>query len=91
MEEADHEKCERYQRVPVVHYPEQNGPEKIQKAPAWCSVGRKPGPEGGAMVVEEKIEMFVSWWKWDLRRSRSSFPAASQIEFDFLRQLVDQI
>ena len=30
---------ERYQRVPVVHYPEREWPGKeIQKAPAWCSV-----------------------------------------------------
>ena len=35
---------ERYQRVPVVHYPEREWPGKeIQKAPAWCSVDLRDG------------------------------------------------
>ena len=34
----------RYQRVPVVHYPEREWPNKeIEKAPAWCSVDLRDG------------------------------------------------
>ena len=47
---------ERYQRVPVVHYPEREWPGKeIQKAPAWCSVDLRDGNQGlvEPMVVEE--------------------------------------
>ena len=69
----------RYQRVPVVHYPEREWPNKeIEKAPIWCSVDLRDGNQAlvEPMVVEEKVEI--------------GFPAASQIEFDFLRQLVER-
>lgn len=51
--------------------------------------GRKPGP-GGAMVVEEKIEMFNLLVEMGFKEIEIGFPAASQIEFDFLRQLVER-
>ena len=49
----------RYKRVPVVHYPERQWPDKeIQKAPIWCSVDLRDGNQAliEPMVVEEKIE-----------------------------------
>ena len=34
----------RYQRVPVMNYPEREWPNKeIQKAPIWCSVDLRDG------------------------------------------------
>ena len=42
------------------------------------------------MVVEEKIEMFNLLVKLGFKEIEIGFPAASQIEFDFLRQLVDR-
>ena len=51
----------RYQRVPVMNYPEREWPNKeIQKAPIWCSVDLRDGNQAlvEPMVVEEKIEMF---------------------------------
>ena len=83
---------ERYQRVPVVHYPEREWPGKeIQKAPAWCSVDLRDGNQAlvEPMVVEEKIEMFNLLVEMGFKEIEIGFPAASQIEFDFLRQLVD--
>ena len=84
---------ERYQRVPVVHYPEREWPGKeIQKAPAWCSVDLRDGNQalGEPMVVEEKIEMFNLLVEMGFKEIEIGFPAASQIEFDFLRQLVER-
>ena len=40
------------------------------------------------MVVEEKIEMFNMLVQMGFKEIEIGFPAASQIEFDFLRQLV---
>ena len=83
----------RYQRVPVVHYPEREWPGKeIQKAPAWCSVDLRDGNQAlvEPMVVEEKIEMFNLLVEMGFKEIEIGFPAASQIEFDFLRQLVDR-
>ena len=42
------------------------------------------------MIVEEKIEMFQFLVKLGFKEIEIGFPAASQIEFDFLRQLVDR-
>jgi 2-isopropylmalate synthase len=42
------------------------------------------------MVVEEKIELFQFLVKLGFKDIEIGFPAASQIEFDFLRQLVDR-
>ncbi len=83
----------RYQRVPVIHYPEREWPNKeIQKAPIWCSVDLRDGNQAlvEPMVVEEKVEMFNLLVKMGFKEIEIGFPAASQIEFDFLRQLVER-
>jgi 2-isopropylmalate synthase len=42
------------------------------------------------MVVEEKVEFFRLLVKLGFKEIEVGFPSASQIEFDFLRQLVDR-
>ena len=84
---------QRYKRVPVVNFPERTWPDKeIQKAPIWCSVDLRDGNQAlvEPMVVEEKIEFFNMLVKLGFKEIEVGFPAASQIEFDFLRQLVDR-
>ena len=83
----------RYKRVPVLDYPERQWPNKeIQKAPIWCSVDLRDGNQAliEPMVVEEKIEVFKLLVKLGFKEIEVGFPAASQIEYDFLRTLVEQ-
>lgn len=83
----------RYKRVPVVDYPEREWPNKqIEKAPIWCSVDLRDGNQAliEPMVVEEKIEFFNMLVKLGFKEIEIGFPAASQIEFDFLRQLAER-
>lgn len=83
----------RYRRVPVVHFPEREWPDKeIEKAPIWCSVDLRDGNQAliEPMVVEEKIEFFNMLVKLGFKEIEIGFPSASQIEYDFLRQLVDR-
>lgn len=83
----------RYKRYPVMNYPEREWPNKeIMKAPIWCSVDLRDGNQAliEPMVVEEKIEFFNLLVKLGFKEIEVGFPAASQIEFDFLRQLVDR-
>ena len=83
----------RYKRNPVLNYPEREWPNKeIEKAPVWCSVDLRDGNQAliDPMQVDEKIEMFEYLIKLGFRDIEIGFPAASQIEFDFLRQLVDR-
>lgn len=84
---------QRYKRNPVVDYPEREWPDKeIQKAPIWCSVDLRDGNQAliDPMVVGEKIEMFEYLVKLGFKEIEIGFPAASQIEYDFLRQLVER-
>lgn len=84
---------ERYRKNPVVDYRDREWPNKeITKAPIWCSVDLRDGNQAliDPMVVEEKIEMFQFLIKLGFKEIEIGFPAASQIEYDFLRQLVDR-
>lgn len=83
----------RYRRNPVVDYPEREWPNKeIEGAPIWCSVDLRDGNQAliDPMVVSEKIEMFQYLIKLGFKEIEIGFPAASQIEFDFLRQLIER-
>ena len=66
--------------------------DHIEQAPAWCSVDLRDGNQAlvEPMVVEEKIEMFNMLVQMGFKEIEIGFPAASQIEFDFLRQLVER-
>lgn len=74
-------------------YPEREWPNKqIMKAPIWCSVDLRDGNQAliEPMVVEEKVEMFNLLVKLGFKEIEVGFPSASQIEFDFLRELVER-
>ncbi len=84
---------QRYQKNPIIKYPEREWPNKeITKAPIWCSVDLRDGNQAliDPMIVQEKIEFFNYLIKLGFKEIEIGFPAASQIEFDFLRQLVDR-
>ena len=82
----------RYRKNPVLDYPERKWPcKEIEKAPVWCSVDLRDGNQAliDPMQVHEKIEMFKYLIKLGFKEIEIGFPAASQIEFDFLRRLID--
>ena len=82
----------RYRKNPVLNYPERKWPcKEIEKAPIWCSVDLRDGNQAliDPMQVHEKIEMFKYLIKLGFKDIEIGFPAASQIEFDFLRRLID--
>lgn len=83
----------RYRRNPVVDLPDRQWPNKqIEKAPIWCSVDLRDGNQAliEPMIVEEKQEFFNLLLKLGFKEIEVGFPSASQIEFDFLRRLVDR-
>lgn len=83
----------KYKRVSVLDYPNREWPDKeIKKAPAWCSVDLRDGNQAliDPMTVDEKIEMFQLLLKLGFKEIEIGFPAASQIEYDFLRKLVEE-
>lgn len=83
----------RYKSTPIVSFPERQWPNRsIKKAPIWCSVDLRDGNQAliEPMVVEEKIEFFNLLVRLGFKEIEVGFPSASQIEFDFIRQLVDR-
>ena len=83
----------KYRKNPVVNYPEREWPGKeIVKAPVWCSVDLRDGNQAliDPMLVNEKVEMFQFLIGLGFKEIEIGFPAASQIEYDFLRQLVER-
>lgn len=83
----------RYRRNPVIHYPERQWVNKeIEKAPIWCSVDLRDGNQAliDPMVVSEKIELFEYMVQMGFKEIEVGFPAASQIEYDFLRELIER-
>lgn len=83
----------RYKRNPVIDLKDREWPNKeIMEAPIWCSVDLRDGNQAliEPMVVEEKIEFFNLLVKLGFKEIEVGFPSASQIEYDFLRQLVER-
>lgn len=77
----------------MLNFPERTWPDKeLTAAPTWVSVDLRDGNQAliDPMIVEEKMEMFNLLIKLGFKEIEIGFPAASQIEFDFLRQLVDR-
>ncbi|MCR4651729.1 MAG: 2-isopropylmalate synthase [Lachnospiraceae bacterium] len=82
-----------YKKNPVLNFPERTWPNKeITKAPVWVSVDLRDGNQAliDPMQVDEKIEFFQYLCKLGFKEIEIGFPSASQIEYDFLRQLVDR-
>lgn len=84
---------QRYKKFPIFRYPERSWMDKeITKAPIWCSVDLRDGNQAlvEPMTVEEKIEFFTMLVKLGFKEIEVGFPAASQIEYDFLRNLIER-
>lgn len=84
-------KYQNYQKNPIMDLNERSWPKKeITKAPIWCSVDLRDGNQAliEPMQVEEKIEFFRLLLRLGFKEIEIGFPASSQIEYDFVRELV---
>src|SRR5450432_4362797 len=83
----------KYRPFPAVKMTERAWPScTIDKAPTWCSVDLRDGNQALAqpMSVEEKLEYFALLVKIGFKEIEVGFPSASQIEFDFVRRLIEE-
>jgi len=64
----------------------------IGKAPLWCSVDLRDGNQAliDPMDPERKRRMFVALVKMGFKEIEVGFPSASQPDFDFVRQLIEE-
>lgn len=82
----------KYKRFQTIKLKERTWPDnEIKKAPIWCSVDLRDGNQAliNPMTVEEKLKMFNLLIELGFKEIEVGFPSASQIEFDFLRTLVE--
>jgi 2-isopropylmalate synthase len=83
----------KYRPFPPVHLPNRQWPNRtMSHPPIWCSVDLRDGNQALAqpMNVEEKLEYFDALVKIGFKEIEVGFPSASQIEFDFVRRLIDE-
>ncbi len=83
----------KYQPFQPIYLPDRQWPSRtIGAAPTWCSVDLRDGNQALAipMSVAEKLEMFKLLVRTGFKEIEVGFPAASQIEFDFIRRLIEE-
>ena len=83
---------EKYRAFTPVRLADRTWPDAVlTRAPVWCSVDLRDGNQAliEPMDIPRKIKMFKTLVKIGFKEIEVGFPSASQVEFDFLRQLID--
>lgn len=86
----DHRK---YRPFPPIDRPHRRWPQQVTtQAPMWCSVDLRDGNQAlvRPMSIAQKQTMFDLLANIGLQEIEVGFPSASQIDFDFVRQLIEQ-
>ena len=77
----------------TVDLPDRTWPSKrIEQAPRWCAVDLRDGNQAliDPMTPERKRIMFELLVKMGYKEIEVGFPSASQTDFDFVRQLIEE-
>ena len=81
------------QEVEDVTLPDRTWPDnKITHAPAWCAVDLRDGNQAliDPMSPERKRRMFNLLVQMGYKEIEVGFPSASQTDFDFVREIIEQ-
>jgi len=83
----------KYRPYPQVDLPNRSWPGKtITQAPMWCSVDLRDGNQAlvTPMNLEQKVEMFQMLVAIGFKEIEVGFPSAADVEYRFLRTLVER-
>jgi 2-isopropylmalate synthase len=83
----------RYRPFPPIDLPDRTWPDAtITKAPRWCAVDLRDGNQAliDPMSPDRKRRMFELLVQLGYKEIEVGFPSASQTDFDFVRQLIDE-
>ena len=83
----------KYQPFPPIDLPDRQWPSRtITTAPTWCSVDLRDGNQALPipMGLKEKLRMFQLLVDIGFKEIEVGFPSSSQIEFDFVRLLIEE-
>ena len=84
--------CKKYIPFVPVSLPDRTWPNnRIEKAPAWCSVDLRDGNQAlvTPMNLQEKLEFFKLLVDIGFKEIEVGFPSASETEYEILRALID--
>jgi 2-isopropylmalate synthase len=84
--------CHRYRPFPPVDLPDRQWPSRsITQAPRWLSTDLRDGNQSliDPMDVARKRAMFDLLVRMGYKEIEVGFPAASQTDFDFVRELIE--
>ncbi|MDA0336141.1 MAG: 2-isopropylmalate synthase, partial [bacterium] len=83
----------RYRPFPPVELAHRRWPDQtIKCAPIWCSVDLRDGNQAliEPMGIERKQRMWEALVAMGFKEIEVGFPSASQPDFDFVRQLIEE-
>ena len=81
------------EEVEPIRLPDRTWPEKIiTTAPAWCAVDLRDGNQAliDPMSPQRKRRMFDLLVRMGYKEIEVGFPSASQTDFDFVREIIEQ-
>ena len=82
----------KYRATVPVDLPDRTWPDRrLTKAPRWCSVDLRDGNQAliDPMDLERKNVMFTQLVEMGFKEIEVGFPSASQPDFDFVRQIIE--
>ena len=82
----------KYRAFAPVRLTDRTWPDAVlTRPPVWCSVDLRDGNQAliEPMDIARKLKMFQALVDIGFKEIEVGFPSASQVEFDFLRQLID--
>ena len=83
----------KYRAFPPVRLADRTWPDAVlAKPPVWCSVDLRDGNQAliEPMDIPRKMRMFETLLKIGFKEIEVGFPSASQVEFDFVRKLIEE-
>ncbi|GAA4200168.1 2-isopropylmalate synthase [Streptosporangium oxazolinicum] len=83
----------RYESFAPIQLADRTWPGKvIDRAPRWCAVDLRDGNQAliDPMDSQRKLKMFELLVKMGYKEIEVGFPAASQTDFDFVRQIIEE-
>jgi 2-isopropylmalate synthase len=82
----------KYRSFQPVHLKDRTWPDAVlTKPPVWCSVDLRDGNQAliEPMDIARKLRMFETLVAIGFKEIEVGFPSASQVEFDFVRKLIE--
>ena len=82
----------KYRAFAPIRLPNRTWPDAVlTRAPLWCSVDLRDGNQAliEPMDIERKLRMFQALLQIGFTQIEVGFPSASQVEFDFVRKLIE--